>query len=130
MSESIQVFRSAMARSAPLPVRTVGFSAWVLYPPGCAQEGSLFTGFPTWRYRFLKTALRLRPRRALSSAPGQKPNSRLDLNFCTAGFAQLFLHSGSRAVVVVRTAPVIDSSTNCEAGLDYRRIRRNRRWPA
>src|SRR6266436_3655552 len=36
-----------------------------------AQEGGLFQGSPTWRYRVLKTALRLRPRRALSSAPGQ-----------------------------------------------------------
>ncbi len=26
---------------------------------------------PTWRYRVLETALRLRPRRALSSEPGQ-----------------------------------------------------------
>src|SRR6266576_3468842 len=73
MSESIEDFRSALGRPAPLPVRTVGFSAWVLYPPGCAQEGSLFQGFPTWRFRVLKTALRLRPRRALSSAPGQNP---------------------------------------------------------
>src|SRR5882724_11004922 len=73
MSESIEDFRSALGRAAPLPVRTVGFSAWVLYPPGCAQEGSFFQGFPTWRFRVLKTALRLRPRRALSSAPGQNP---------------------------------------------------------
>ena len=73
MSESPEPFRSALARSAPLPVRTVGFSASALYPPGGAQEGSPFKGFPTWRYRVLKTALRLRPRRALSSAPGQNP---------------------------------------------------------
>src|SRR6266436_5974323 len=71
MTALMEDFQSAVARPAPLPVRTVGFSAWVLYPPGCAQEGSLFQGFPTWRYRVLKTALRLRPRRALSSAPGQ-----------------------------------------------------------
>src|SRR5205809_7290368 len=71
MSESIEDFRSALGRPAPLPVRTVGFSAWVLYPPGGAQEGSPFQGFPTWRFRVLKTALRLRPRRALSSASGQ-----------------------------------------------------------
>ena len=37
-----------------------------------AQEGSPLRGFPTWRYRVLRTALRLRPRRALSSASGQK----------------------------------------------------------
>src|SRR5207247_5738436 len=72
MSESMQVFRSAVARPPSLPVRSVGFSALILYPPGCAQEGSLLKGFPTWRFRVLKTALRLRPRRALSSASGQK----------------------------------------------------------
>jgi len=87
MSESIEAFASAVARLAPLPIRPVGFSALVLYPPGCAQEGSLFKGFPTWRFRVLKTALRLRPRRALSSASGQKPTSskivrkRKSLNF-------------------------------------------------
>ena len=37
-----------------------------------AQEGNVFQRPPTWRYRVLKTALRLRPRRALSSASGQK----------------------------------------------------------
>src|SRR5204863_157533 len=72
MIKSVETPRSAVARSAPQPVRTVGFSAWVLYPPGGAQEGSPFQGFPTWRFRVLKTALRLRPRRALSSASGQK----------------------------------------------------------
>ena len=72
MIKSVATTRSALARPAPQPVRTVGFSAWVLYPPGGAQEGSPFQGFPTWRFRVLKTALRLRPRRALSSASGQK----------------------------------------------------------
>src|SRR5204862_5660492 len=47
MSESIEAFASVVARLAPLPIRPVGFSALVLYPPGCAQEGSLFKGFPT-----------------------------------------------------------------------------------
>ena len=73
MSESTEPSERCGATGTALPVRTVGFSALVLYPPGCAQEGSPFKGFPTWRYRVLKTALRLRPRRALSSAPGQKP---------------------------------------------------------
>ena len=72
MSFSLLLFRSAFAQAAPLPVRSVGFIALVLYPPGCAQEGSLFKGSPTWRYRVLKTALRLRPRRALSSVSGQR----------------------------------------------------------
>src|SRR5437868_6616123 len=36
------------------------------------RRGSLYQDSPTWRYRVLKTALRLRPRRALSSASGQK----------------------------------------------------------
>src|SRR5213076_2829030 len=57
----------------PLPVRPVDFPHWFSTRQVCAQEGSLFQGLPTWRYRVLKTALRLRPRRALSSAPGQKP---------------------------------------------------------
>src|SRR5213076_1937701 len=56
----------------PLPVRPVDFPHWFSTRQVCAQEGSLFPGFPTWRFRVLKTALRLRPRRALSSASGQK----------------------------------------------------------
>src|SRR3954470_10214689 len=59
------------ARPAPLLFRTIGFNAFFLYPPGGAQEGSPFQGFPTWRFRVLQTALRSRPRRALSSASGQ-----------------------------------------------------------
>ena len=35
------------------------------------RKASPFRDLPTWRYRVLKTALRLRPRRALSSASGQ-----------------------------------------------------------
>src|SRR5437870_2641384 len=87
MSSSLQIFRSVVVSAAPLPVRAVGFIALILYPPGDAQEGSLLKGFPTWRYRVLKTALRLRPRRALSSASGQKPSlstiawERKSLNF-------------------------------------------------
>jgi len=46
-----------------------GFSTRQGVPTG----GKLF-GFPTWRYRVLRAALRLRPRRALSSASGQKTN--------------------------------------------------------
>jgi hypothetical protein len=38
----------------------------------CAQEGNLWKGSPAWRPRVLKSALRLRPRRALSSASGQR----------------------------------------------------------
>src|SRR5437773_959152 len=72
MIKSVETIRSVVARPPPQSVRTVGFSAWILYPPGGAQEGSPFQGFPTWRFRVLKTALRLRPRRALSSAPGQR----------------------------------------------------------
>jgi hypothetical protein len=75
MSESIQFFRSAW-RARHRCQFASGFSALILYPPGCAQEGSLFKGFPTWRFRVLKTALRLRLRRALSSASGQKPTFR------------------------------------------------------
>ena len=49
-----------------------GFIALVLYPPGlCTGGKALVRTFPTWRYRVLRTALRLRPRRALSSASGQ-----------------------------------------------------------
>ena len=49
-----------------------GFFALVLYRQVCAQEGSLLPRLPHLAYRVLKTALRLRPRRALSSALGQK----------------------------------------------------------
>src|SRR5207245_5803136 len=72
MIKSVETTPSVVARPPPQPVRTVGFSAWILYPPGGAQEGSSFQGFRTWRFRVLKTALRLGPRRALSSASGQK----------------------------------------------------------
>src|SRR6266568_7889311 len=55
-------------------VRTVDLSHWFSTRQVCAQEGNVLQRPPTWRYRVLKTALRLRPRRALSSAPGQKQN--------------------------------------------------------
>ena len=42
-----------------------------------AQAGDLWKDPPAWRYRVLKTALRLRPRRALSSALGQRRHSSL-----------------------------------------------------
>jgi len=69
--------------AAPLPIRKrltiakVDLSHCFSTRQTCAQEGSLWQGSPTWRYRVLKTALRLRPRRALSSASGQKPHIRL-----------------------------------------------------
>ena len=76
-----------------------GFIALVLYPPGgCAQEGSVFERSPTWRYRVLKAALRLRPRRALSSASGQKPHVKLkplgreEENQWASGIAQVQRH--------------------------------------
>src|SRR6266496_4363080 len=48
-------------------------SHWFSTRQGVRTGGKLF-GFPTWRYRVLRAALRLRPRRALSSASGQKTN--------------------------------------------------------
>src|SRR5216684_268992 len=62
----------AWAETAPLPVRTVDLSHWfstrqVVHRREASSKASL-----TWRYRVLKTALRLRPRRALSSASGQR----------------------------------------------------------
>jgi len=54
---------------------TVDFSHWFSTRQVDAQGGSLYQGFPTWRFRVLKRALRLRPRRALSSAPGQNHQS-------------------------------------------------------
>ena len=57
-----------------------GFFALVLYLPGlCACSGRVWLAqgetprrkSPAWQYRVPETALRLRPRRALSSAPGQ-----------------------------------------------------------
>src|SRR5439155_3222707 len=62
--------RSRMSRCR-WNVRSVDLSHWFSTRQVCAQEGSLLGGFPTWRSRVLETALRLRPRRALSSAPGQ-----------------------------------------------------------
>ena len=103
MSESIEAFASVVARLAPLPIRPVGFSALVLYPPGCAQEGSLFKGFPTWRFRVLKTALRLRPRRALSSASGQrhhvtqKPSAGEEINSAGVGLGKVGKLYGSQS---------------------------------
>jgi len=64
-------WRKLLATGATLKVPTIGFSALVLYRQVCAQEGSLFPRLPHLAYRVLKTALRLRPRRALSSASGQ-----------------------------------------------------------
>lgn len=64
----------------PLPIRnhwavwTVDLSHWFSTRQVDAQEGNVLQRPPAWRYRVLKTALRLRPRRALSSAPGQKPH--------------------------------------------------------
>ena len=50
-------------------LRCMDLSHWFSTRQVCAQEGKCC--FPTWRSRVLKTALRLRPRRALSSASGQ-----------------------------------------------------------
>jgi hypothetical protein len=52
---------------------TVGFFALSSLPARCVhRRGALVKASPTWRFRVLKAALRLRPRRALSSAPGQR----------------------------------------------------------
>ncbi len=62
--------------------RNGGFFALIIYLPGlCAPDGPLQPAqgetskgkSPARQYRVLKTALRLRPRRALSSESGQKP---------------------------------------------------------
>lgn len=64
-------FRALTAWRAPAAVRLVDLPLWFSTRQVCAQEGEVVRPPPTWRYRVLKTALRLRPRRALSSAPGQ-----------------------------------------------------------
>jgi len=75
MSNPLQVLKDFCANRADGDLCSFGqldLSHWFSTRQVCAaQEGGLFQGSPTWRYRVLKTALRLRPRRALSSAPGQ-----------------------------------------------------------
>jgi hypothetical protein len=61
-----------------LAVWTVDLSHWFSTRQVDAQEGNVLQRSPTWRYRVLKTALRLRPRRALSSAPGQRRHAWLE----------------------------------------------------
>ena len=110
MIKSVKTTRSALARPAPQPLRTVGFSAWVLYPPGGAQEGSPFQGFPTWRFRVLKTALRLRPRRALSSASGQKhPFSTMPPGKKSLKFRNLCLTNHIPEIRVTLVAPLLSA---------------------
>jgi hypothetical protein len=67
MNSYPKLWRRGSLREVP----TVGFFALVLYRQVGAQEGSLLLRLPHLAYRVLKTALRLRPRRALSSASGQ-----------------------------------------------------------
>jgi len=67
------LFACALSIRSRLAVRTVDLSLWFSTRQVYAQEGNVLQRPPTWRYRVLKTALRLRPRRALSSASGQKP---------------------------------------------------------
>src|SRR2546430_14573428 len=72
MNLASQVFQGLYAEASPRQFGGLDLSHWFSTRPVRAQEGSLLKGFPTWRYRVLRTALRLRPRRALSSASGQK----------------------------------------------------------
>src|SRR5205823_13585106 len=67
-----QVFQGLYAEASPRQFGGLDLSHWFSTRQVHAQEGSLLKGFPTWRYRVLRTALRSRPRRALSSASGQK----------------------------------------------------------
>ena len=67
-----QVFGAFARRGHTKQSGRLDLSHWFSTRQVCAQEGSPFKGFPTWRYRVLRTALRLRPRRALSSASGQR----------------------------------------------------------
>src|SRR5882757_2390865 len=72
MNLASQVFRGLYAEASPRQFEGLDLSHWFSTRQVHAQEGSPWRGFPTWRYRVLRTALRLRPRRALSSASGQK----------------------------------------------------------
>src|SRR5437763_1232764 len=72
MNLASQVFQGLYAEASPRQFGGLDLSHWFSTRQVHAQEGSLLKGFPTWRYRVLRTALRLRPRRALSSASGQK----------------------------------------------------------
>ena len=68
--------------AAPLPIGQRGvagkvdLSLCLSTRQTCAQEGNLWKGSPAWRFRVLKSALRLCPRRALSSASGQRRHTR------------------------------------------------------
>src|SRR5205814_2686220 len=72
MNLASQVFQGLYAEASPRQFGGLDLSHWFSTRQVHAQEGSLLKGLPTWRYRVLRTALRLRPRRALSSASGQK----------------------------------------------------------
>src|SRR5437867_6379907 len=72
------VFPEVLSKTPACSGSTVDFSHWFSTRQVCAQEGSLDQGLPTWRFRVLKAALRLRPRRALSSASGQKQHLSLE----------------------------------------------------
>ena len=72
MNLASQVFQGLYAEASPRQFGGLDLSHWFSTRQVRAQVGKPFEGFPTWRYRVLRTALRLRPRRALSSASGQK----------------------------------------------------------
>ena len=67
----LEVFKVFCVEANRCQFAELDLSLWFSTRQVCAQEGKPFSRPPTWRYRVLKTALGLRPRRALSSASGQ-----------------------------------------------------------
>ena len=124
------------------------FGRWIFriasLPAGPVPRRAAFLqGCPTRRYRVLKTALRLGPRRALSSASGQNLHLRAKPADCGAQKVgdgrfsfdiewvdALLQSAAARAGVALQIGLEIDSSTNCEDVCDYRTSRRNQKWPA
>jgi len=99
-------------------IRSADLSHWFSTRQGCAQERKL--NFLPWRYRVLKTALRLRPRRALSSAPGQSGHFRLKAllaqKICPAPMDESFSFSmRDICVVALQIAQGTGNSRRCGA---------------
>ena len=145
MTDSLEVFKRFLRRGHRWQFGRLDLSHGFSTRQVEAQEGSLWQGSPTWRYRVLKTALGLRPRRALSSASGQSSilaqGARKENNFkffLLTNHIPVFRGSPSGSVPfrfsVVKPHPcnpVIRGSQNsrppprspCRAGVGRRRMR-------
>ena len=118
------------------------FGRWIFrirsLPARCVhRKASPLRDLPTWRYRVLKTALRLRPRRALSSASGQNQHFKTPAfwlpGLCSSGL--LFLISWSirvvceQAVVGLQTQMELGNGVHYAAAGGYKSSQCNQRAP-